>query len=321
MTAVALLGDINIDLVLNIPVFPPEGGEAIATRQGSGLGGSSTNTAVSLARMGYEARLIGRVGDDAWGRQALSDLASVGVKTNWISRDPVEPTQLNVVTVSNGGERTMFAYRGANALLGPSEVTADIFAGVSLLHLSGYALLQSPQADAALRALELANSLQIPVTLDIPAGVAEQIAGRVNDLLSRIDTIMLGEADLVPLGATTPEMLIERGVKRVALKRGASGSALYRADSVAHANGLDVSVVDTTGAGDAFAAGQIVGRLADLPGETCCLLANALGAAAVRHSGAGLAMPGSAEVRDLLGIDRQMQSGTGLSLIAAALRD
>jgi len=321
MTAVALLGDINIDLVLDIPVFPPEGGEAIATRQGSGLGGSSTNTAVSLARMGYEARLIGRVGDDAWGRQALADLASVGVKTTWISRDPVEPTQLNVVTVSNGGERTMFAYRGANALLGPSEVTADIFTGVSLLHLSGYALLQSPQADAALRAVELANSLHIPITLDIPAGVAGQIASRVNDLLSRIDTIMLGEADLAPLGAASSNALIARGVKRVALKRGAAGSALFQADGEAHAKGLDVVVVDTTGAGDAFAAGQIVGRLTNLPGEACCLLANTLGAAAVRRSGAGLAMPGSTEVRYLLGLDRQPSIAPELSLISGVVLD
>jgi ribokinase len=159
------------------------------------------------------------------------------------------------------------------------------------------------------------------VTLDIPAGIAGQIAGRVNDLLSRIDTIMLGEADIAPLGATKPEALIARGVKRVALKRGASGSALFQADSEAHAKGLDVSVVDTTGAGDAFAAGQIVGRLADLPGETCCLLANALGAAAVRRSGAGLAMPGSEEVRYLLGIDREAPAAAELSLIASVLRD
>lgn len=300
MTAIALLGDINIDLALEIPVFPQEGGEAIASRQTTALGGSATNTAISLARLGYDARLIGRVGDDAWGRQALADLAQSGVDTRWITSDAVEPTQLNIVTVSDGGERTMFAYRGANALLGPGDVVDDLFDGVALLHLSGYALLQSPQTDAALRAVDLAMERQIPVTLDIPAGVVPQIAHRVLQLLPRLDTIMLGEADLIELGVTRPSALLGLGVRHVALKRGAAGSSLHAGDSVADASGFNVAVVDTTGAGDAFAAGQIYARLEGLSGPASCLLANALGAAAVQYRGAGLAMPGWADIERLL---------------------
>lgn len=106
----------------------------------------------------------------------MADLKTAGVKRDWISRDPLEPTQLNIVAVTPGGERTMFAYRGANARLVPQLVVATLFDGASLLHLSGYALLASPQLDAALSAIAMARSRNIPVTLDIPAGIVTQMA-------------------------------------------------------------------------------------------------------------------------------------------------
>ena len=300
MAAIALLGDINIDLLLEIPAYPAEGGEAIASAQTTSLGGSATNTAITLARLGFETRLLGRVGDDLWGQRALADLSAAGVRTDWITRDPAEPTQINLVMVAGSGERTMFAYRGANAQLGPDQVVPSLFENVALLHLSGYSFLCSPQADAARLAIEMAGSRAIPVTLDIPAGVVGQIAASVLPLLDCIDTILLGEADLDGLGVTAPALL-QRGVRRVALKRGAAGSVLYEAGGETAVDGFTAPAVDTTGAGDAFAAGQIAGLLGGLDGHACCRLANALGAAAVTRRGAGLAMPGPQDIDAFLG--------------------
>lgn len=297
MTAIVLLGDINVDLLLEIPIYPEEGGEAIAGHQTTSLGGSATNTAITLARLGYEARLLGRIGADGWGQQSLSDLQSAGVDTRWITQDDVEPTQLNLVTVTPGGERTMFAYRGANARLGPDQVVPSLFDGTSLLHLSGYALLARPQLDAALRAVAIATERNIPVTLDIPAGVVSQIAPLVLGMLGQIDTIMLGEADIAALGAANAAALLKMGVKRVALKRGVAGSSLFEANGDVHVPGFTAKPVDTTGAGDAFAAGLIAGFLACLVPAECCQIANGLGAAAVMRRGAGLAMPGREDLR------------------------
>lgn len=291
MTAVVLLGDINIDLVLEVPHYPAEGGEAIATGQTIGLGGSATNTAITLARLGYEARLLGRVGADSWGAQALADLQRAGVALDWVSKDALEPTQLNIVTVTPSGERTMFAYRGANATLAPDLVVAPLFDGASVLHLSGYALLASPQKDTALAAISMARLQGMPITLDIPAGIVAQISSLVLSLLGQIDTVVLGEADVFGLGASSPQALLDKGARRVVVKRGRDGSSLYEHAIEAHVPGYAAVVVDTTGAGDAFAAGMIIGLLEHLDAEACCRMGNALGAAAVTRLGAGLSMP------------------------------
>lgn len=302
MTAVVLLGDINIDLLLEIENYPVEGGEAIAARQTTSLGGSTTNTAITLARLGLEARLLGRVGSDAWGAHALANLETAGVDLGWISKDPVEPTQLNLVAVTPSGERTMFAYRGANARLGPDLVLPALFHGASLLHLSGYALLASPQLDAAISAIALARSQDIPVTLDVPAGIVPQIASVILRLIDQIDTIMLGGQDLAALNSTSPASLLQAGARRVVIKRGRDGSSLYERDIEIDVPGFQAQAVDTTGAGDAFAAGLIMGMLRNCDPWECCRIANALGAAAVRQVGGGLAMPGR---KDLLAISNE----------------
>jgi ribokinase len=288
---VAVLGDVNIDLILDIPAYPPEGGEGIATAQMQLLGGSATNTARALAWLGRPVRMIGRVGQDAAGDRALADLAAAGVETRWIGRDPSEPTQTNVVIVTPGGERTMFAYRGANARLSAADVTAEALDGADLLHLSGYAFLAEAQRGAALRALDLAQAAGVPVTLDIPAGVTAEIAPHLVPVLARLDTVFLTAADLGPLcGAwATAADLIARGTVRVVVKSGAGGATLHDASGLAaHAPALEVVAIDTTGAGDALAAGQIHARLSGLDAAGCCIAGNAMGALAVTMPGAAL---------------------------------
>ncbi|EYR83014.1 carbohydrate kinase family protein [Shinella sp. 838] len=308
MAAVVLLGDINIDLVLDIPFYPPEGGEGIATHQTVALGGSATNTAIALARSGHEARLIGRIGADAWGRQALSDLVGAGVATRWIGEDPAEPTQINVVTVGASGERTMFAYRGANAHLVPDDIAESAFEGAALFHLSGYALLQAPQSQAACRAIDIAAARSIPVSLDVPGGVASTIAGKVLSLLPKLDMILLDGADLPrllhrPQGSDLEPMLaalLAGGVRHIALKGDGAASRLCRREGTDSAPWFSTAAVDTTGAGDAFAAGHIHGSLTGLSGPDCCRLANAFGAVAVTRKGAGIAMPGLQDALQLM---------------------
>lgn len=322
MAVIVLLGDINIDLVLDIPAYPTEGGEAIATGQTMAIGGSATNTAIALARAGHECRLIGRVGEDAWGRQALSELELAGVSTRWIGRDGDEPTQLNIVAVSATAERTMFAYRGANARLSADAIDEATFTGAALFHLSGYALLQAEQAGAARRAIDIAVRNGIPVTLDIPGGVVSALGGQVRALLPKLDTILLADDDL-PRLLNQPEtlsrdrliaILLEQGVKRVAIKGCGAASLLQQLDAKDSASWFSVEVVDTVGAGDAFAAGHIHGRVAGLCGADCCRLANAFGAIAVTRKGAGQAMPAWSEVLNLMagnGTNRFLATSAG----------
>ncbi|MGO4335650.1 carbohydrate kinase family protein [Labrys sp. KB_33_2] len=328
MPAVAVLGDINVDLTLQVPTYPPEGGEGIAERQSHGLGGSATNTARILAGLGLPVHFIGKTGKDSWGDWCLGAMRQAGVETGWVRRDEAEPTQLNVVVVSASGERTMFAYRGANVRLRADEVDPAALAGTALLHLSGYALLQAPQREAALCAVAQAASAGIPVSLDIPAGITGTIKEMVLALLPTIDTLFLGEADARLLGASTdgPALdrvarnLIEAGARNVVIKRGARGSLLHSRQHKFVSPAARIEAVDTTGAGDAFAAGYLFGIVNDLSPAGASVLANAAGAIAATTPGSGadavdrqtlLAMIGS------MGIESS-QAGRIAALLRAA---
>ncbi len=103
--------------------------------------------------------------------------------------------------------------------------------------------------------------------------------------------------------------MLRQGVRRIALKHDAKGSSLYQNSGSESAPWFSVAAVDTTGAGDAFAAGHIIGRLSGLPGSECCRLANAFGAVAVTRQGAGLSMPALEEVMKLISISNGNRPG------------
>ncbi|MGE0280842.1 MAG: carbohydrate kinase family protein [Rhizobiaceae bacterium] len=290
LPAVAILGDINIDFTLHVDAYPPEGGEGIATREIQNIGGSATNTAMFLAKLGMPVRFIGKVGQDAWGERCLADMATAGIDTRRVCRTSEEPTQVNVVVVSRSGERTMFAYRGANTRLNAREIDAGTFEAVALLHLSGYALLQAPQRDAAIRALDLARARNIPATLDVPSGVVTAIRSPLDNLLLHLETLFLSEADLLALsGEATIEAaanaLLSKGVRNLVVKAGERGAFLWNDEGRRHAPAMPAEVIDTTGAGDAFAAGYIYGTVRGLSAVSRLTLANAAGAVAVSNTG------------------------------------
>lgn len=300
MPTIAILGDINVDLALQIQAYPPEGGEGIAERQAYGLGGSATNTARILASLGLSVHFIGKVGMDSWGDWSLQAVQQAGIDTRWIRRDAAEPTQLNIVVVSASGERTMFAYRGANIRLTAEEIDPAAFDGVALLHLSGYALLKAPQREAALHAIARAKDAAIAISLDIPAGITQAIAGVVRPLLPAIDTLFLGEADALALApgvlGCDPDQaavrLLDAGAGHVVIKRGPEGSVLHGRGHRSASRAIEVQAVDTTGAGDAFAAGYLFGIANRLPPVSAAALANAAGAIAVTTFGIGAIAPG-----------------------------
>lgn len=293
---VVLLGDLNVDLHLDIPAYPAPGGDGVATRQRMGFGGSAANTAVMLSRLGVRAGMIACVGDDEWGEQAFAGLAAQGVDTSLVMRSAVEGTSLNVITVTPDGERTMFAYRGASAHL-RAEGLPESFDGASTLHVSGYALLAEPQRSAAMAAVRAARSSGIRVSLDVPVDPVAAVPDVLLDFLGSVDAVVIGAGEARRLtGAESDEDAAERiaalGPAVVALTGGSSGSLVRFGEAVVRAPVPVVRAVDTTGAGDSFCAGLIFGLLRGVEDpELLASLANACGAAAVGVAGAGAQLP------------------------------
>lgn len=298
---IALLGDINVDVLLDVPALPRLGGDALARGQQMMLGGSATNTAVLLSRLGNVARFAGRVGTDPLADLALRSLGREQVDLTHVGIDPVEPTSMNIVVITPDGERTMIAYRGANARFAPEHLDSTFVSGAAVLHLSGYALLAPSQRAAAWAAITQAEKLGVPITLDIPVAGAEYAREETLRLLPRLRLVVVGETEaclltgLVDIDAAIGE-LIGLSDAAIALKQGPLGSRLIHAGSSTQVPALRVEALDTTGAGDAFAAGLIHALAHDLDDHAALVLANSLGALATTRIGAGTALPQCAEI-------------------------
>jgi ribokinase len=308
MPDVVALGDVNIDIVAQFPAYPAEGQDALATSTEFHCGGSAANTAMALARMGFDVNLIGRVGPDPLAAKALEGLAQSGVLPGGLQRDATVPTGLMYVVVTANGERTILGDRGANVFTDPHQVPEGIIRDARLFHLSGYALLADPQRSAALVALEMACRHGLTVSLDPGLSVSQSALDEMRALLHVIDILLPNLAEAQKLAGVGDSRecvrsLLEAGAKLIVLKLGKDGCLVGSQEGLAHVPGFRVWAHDTTGAGDYFAAGFVAGFLGALTWPAAALLGNAMGAAAVARVGAGPLVPGAQEVLDLV-LDR-----------------
>lgn len=287
MPQVVVLGDINLDIVAHMTDYPPLGGEGIASQCCLRLGGSAANTALALACCGIETAIIGRVGADPLGMRLLADLCAGGVDVSLVQTDANATTGTVFIVVTPNGERTMFGFRGANVYLDLESVSQLWLRDARHFHLSGYALLESPQREVALWVLEAARCSGLSISLDAGLVTLIQQNHLVRSLLPNIDLFLpsLDEAELLT-GTRDATMAIiqlqERGAKAVALKLGKEGCMIGAEEDIFLAPAFAVEVHDTTGAGDAFNAGLIAGRLYGLGWRTAALWGNALGALVVQ---------------------------------------
>ncbi|MBI3241702.1 MAG: carbohydrate kinase family protein [Chloroflexi bacterium] len=305
MSEAIVLGDINVDVLMPISTYPRPGGDALSGQMTTQAGGSAANTAIALAKLGVAASMVGRLGEDVWGSLALRALTDSGVEVSAVQHDEAASTGLFFIPITPDGERTMFGHRGANVNTEPSAINPTIFKGARFLHLSGYALLEPPQREAALQAIELAGQHGLALSLDTGLLPALARTDEIGQLLPRLSICVLGveEARALAVGDSPADLaraLVARGVKLVGLKLGAEGCLLADSSGLFNVPSFSVKAVDTTGAGDAFSAGLIYGQLRGLSLPAAGTLANTLGSLAAATWGAGPALPGREAVRKRL---------------------
>jgi ribokinase len=312
MPQVVTLGDINVDIIASILRYPSPGGDGLAEWVETHSGGSAANTATLLANFGVDVGIIGRVGRDVFAAQALASLVGAGVDLSYIQLDDEVTTGLMFIPVTPDGERTMFGYRGANPRLESALLNGEYIAQADVFHLSGYALLSEPQRSAARRAVEMAHQAGVTISLDVGLEAAVKATKEVKAMLPLVDLIFPNQAEAEYLtGSSNVEEaareLLGYGIETVALKLGEQGCAVHcstrspvRSREIFSVPAFAVEVQDTTGAGDSFDAGFILGRLWGLGARESAVLANALGALAASAVGAGDALPGPEKARALL---------------------
>jgi ribokinase len=303
--SVVTLGDINVDIIASILRYPSPGGDGLAEWVELHSGGSAANTATVLANFGVDVGIIGRVGRDAFADQALARLAEAGVDLSCIQRDDEVMTGIMFIPVTPDGERTMFGYRGANPRLDPALLDEGYIAQADVFHLSGYALLAEPQRSAARQAVEMAHRAGVAISLDVGLEAAARATEEVKALLPLVDLIFPNQAEAEHLTGSSDvkeavRALSGYGTKMVALKLSEQGCTVGSEGEIFSVPTFAVEVQDTTGAGDSFDAGFILGRLWGLGTRESAILANALGALAASAVGAGDALPGPQQARALL---------------------
>lgn len=293
MPDIIVMGDINVDVVFSIPAFPLPGSETVATSMEMHTGGSAINTAIALAKMDMEVGFIGRVGRDSLADQIIADLEMAGVDCAHIQVDPKVSTGLIFIAVTEDGERTMFGARGANSFTQASAIDPTYFANCRWIHLSSYSFLAHHQYEAILTVLDLAeNSPYTRVSLDIGTEPALRARSQIMSVLPRLDVILPNETEVTLLGQgrsmaeSLDNLLNGRGANAVVTKQGSNGCLLAIDNKRIQLPSFDVKVRDTTGAGDNFNAGLVLGRLVGLSWEASAALGNALGGLSVTRSGA-----------------------------------
>ena len=286
MTWLLVIGDVMVDVVVSHegPVAPGSDTPARIAMRG---GGSGANTACWLASTGRGVMLGASLGNDVVGRQAVDDLHAAGLSTALvIHRD--RPTGTCVVLVDGTGERTMFPDRGANDA--PEHSIADALHDdpdpevdeppPSWFHLSGYTLLGEGSRVVALDAIDTARRIGVPTSVDA-ASTAPLLAVGADVFLGwidGIDVLFANEDEVEALGG--PEHVLDH-VGALVTKRGAAGASWTDGTATHEVPAVPAEVVDTTGAGDAFAAGYLDAWLAG-PDPAAALAAGcALAAVAV----------------------------------------
>ena len=252
-----------LDVVAQIPTTPHElhlGNDTrtIISTHGGGAGG---NVASWLAVLGNDVTMVGRIGNDAAGSAITAEFDALGISYGQIVKEGLH-TGVVVCLVDPSGERTMLADNGANAGLAISDLPA--LDGVDAIYLTGYAPLAPLSREGVLEMVRTINSREIPLIFD-PATVGGMQGVPVEEILSwcaLMDAVIMNEEEAIYLsGLSDCEAALNFFLEltpRAIIKRGSAGAiGLERGGQIISVAAKTLTVVDTTGAGDAFAAGFI----------------------------------------------------------------
>jgi|DewCreStandDraft_1066081.scaffolds.fasta_scaffold00191_6 ribokinase len=302
MKTVAVVGSIITDLAVLTPRYPRRGENILARRLQIGPGGKGANAAVAAARLGAKSILIGRVGDDEFGREELAALRAEGVDIQAVGIDPEAQTGAAIILVDDEGENTILVIIGANAKLAPFHVEEGLAPHWQSLNALLVNFEIPPETVAA--AVEGASSRRIPVIVDAgpPRAYGPEIWGKA----TVISPNELELSTLIGRPVTDGEQiqaareLLKAGPQAVVLKLGARGALLVTREEAHHLPAFPVNVVDTTGAGDAFSGGLAVAVAEGMPLRDAVRFANAAGALATTQVGTLKVMPRRPEVERLL---------------------
>jgi sugar/nucleoside kinase (ribokinase family) len=301
---IVVLGNFVVDIIGKpIDRLPDRGRLLLIDTLETHPGGNGPNSAAALGLLGMPVAVVGRVGDDLYGRFLLERLREWRVEVSLVRVEPEVTTGITLVTVDSTGERSFIHHFGANAGVGAGELDWDAVPRARHFHLASFFVLPSLDGGVAAELLSEAHARGIATSLDVCWDRTGRWLENLRPCLPHLDYCMPSEEEARMLtGETAPEQmaraLLAEGCGAVVVKLGERGCYYADRERSLEVPAFDVPVRDTTGAGDCFVGGFLCARLngADVP--AALRFGNACGARSVMAVGA---VSGLASAREIEG--------------------
>ena len=273
-----------------MPDLPREG--QLVAVQGMYLltGGCAANVAVNVAKQGIRVGVVGKVGDDYWGRFVREDLGARGLDTREVHTSPDEQTSQTMILLCQGQDRRFVHTFGANRDFREEDIPRDYLRGAKVLYLGGYLVLPNLAPDKLAALFQHCRREGIRTVLDVVIPTGFVYGGELDDVLPYTDVflpnhdeaeLLTGESDPVRQVAA----LRAKGVGTVVVTMGGAGLVYSQGETTWRAAHFPSEMIDGSGAGDAFCAGFIAGMVRGMDLDGCIRYGSALGASCVRSIG------------------------------------
>ena len=297
MAKILVVGSLNMDLVVRVPHTPMPGETVLGGDFETFPGGKGANQAVAAARMGGDVTMVGRVGNDDFGDTLIECLVNNKVKTTYVIKDAEASTGIAMIAVASNGENSIVVASGAN-----SDVSVDdVNNARDLMRESDILLMQLEcPLEAVTEAVDLAKAYDLKVVLN-PAP-AQQLS---ETLLSNVAYLTPNQKELQMLTGEEDDdkaikKLFDWGVKNLIITLGPNGTRVVTEDMDKHLPAVEITAVDTTGAGDAFNGALAVALAEGKPLLQAVQYGMAAGALSATKRGAQPSLPTRDEVEQLL---------------------
>jgi ribokinase len=291
-------GALNVDKLFKVNRLAKAEEESYIEDSSETCGGSAANTAVGLARLGCKVGFIGKVGCDREGDLLVNDFTSEGVDTAGLTRAASGKSGLVLGFVDKKGARTLYIDSGVNDTITVDDVNSRYVARAQFLHLTSFVGDTSFQTQKKLLD-DIPDSVK--VSFDPGALYVRRGDAALEPILRRTQVLMPNALELELLTGKldyckAADFMVGKGVKIVAVKLGANGCYVTDGRERHLIEPLNVKVVDTTGAGDAFCAGFLYGLINEKRLLECGKLGNFVASRCIMQMGARAGLPHAEEL-------------------------
>lgn len=300
---ILVIGELNVDIVAaGLRQVPEVGTEILAQDCELTLGSASAIFATGIAKLGCAVTFVSQVGKDSFGDFCLAALRDAGISTRHVRREDGEKTGVTIA-LSNTRDRALITFPGAIASFNAKGCDTSLMKNHHHLHLTSY-YLQRGLKPSFPALFKQAKADGLTTSFDPNTDPSQKWSRKVEAVLRYADVLFVNEREAQALTGrkNTREALKALGqlVSCAVIKQGPKGAVAIQDDEVFAGSGFKVGAVDTTGAGDSFAAGFVSVYVRRAPLAECLRVANACGALSTRKLGGTPGQPTQEELQKFL---------------------